>query len=94
MKINNIIMMADSLLSHMIMQVQAACVLTNIVSGTSEHTKVVIDYGALPLFVQLLTSGNDYIREFNLARTLPRLMILFYLEIFPALSILPSLCRK
>ena len=37
--------------------------MTNIASGTSEHTKVVIEYDALPLFVELLTSENDSILE-------------------------------
>ena len=45
------------------MQFEADLALTNIVSGTSENTKVVIDYGALLIFVELLTSGNDNVRE-------------------------------
>ena len=45
------------------MQFEAALPLTNIVLGTSKNTKVVIDYGALPIFVELLTSGNDNVRE-------------------------------
>ncbi|KAL2490428.1 Importin subunit alpha-1 [Abeliophyllum distichum] len=32
-------------------------------SGTSEHTKVVIDHGAVPTFVKLLGSASDDVRE-------------------------------
>ena len=45
------------------MQFEVALALTNIFSGTSKNTKVVIDYGALLIFVELLTSGNDNVRE-------------------------------
>ena len=56
-------MVADSLLSCIIMQFEAARALTNMVSGNSEHTKVVIDCGALPLFLELHKSHNDNVRE-------------------------------
>ena len=45
------------------MHFEVALALTNIVSGTSKNTKVVIDYGALPIFLELLTSGNANVRE-------------------------------
>ena len=37
--------------------------ITNIASGTLENTKVVIDHGAVPIFVKLLGSPSDDVRE-------------------------------
>ena len=44
-------------------KMEAAWVLTNIVSGTTSQTQIVINKGAIPWFIKILGSKNMNLRE-------------------------------